>query len=244
MSGIALVTGASSGIGRAVAEHLLEAGWRVICAARGQGKLKAVFAGRDETLIWPLDVTDADAVAALPDALPTGWRDVEIIVANAGSDVGGRKLFADGDMTDWASTIETNVVGVMRVCHALLPGMLTRKRCDVVIIGSISGLSAYPGGAAYSPSKYAVRSFAESLRRDYPGAPLRVIEVRPGIVETGFATARTGSAADAADFYDSFPAKLQASDIAASVAFAIDQPQHVNISEITVVPTGDKPFGK
>jgi len=244
MSGTALVTGASNGIGRAVAEDLLGRGWRVVCTARGRERLEAAFAGRDGALIWPLDVTDAEAVAALPDALPEDWRGIELLVANAGSDVGGRKPFADGDMADWASTIETNVTGVMRICHALLPGMLTRARCDVVIVGSISGLSAYAGGSAYSPSKYAVRAFAESLRRDYPAAPLRVIEVRPGIVETGFAEARSGSADAAEDFYGSFPAKLQAADIAASVMFAIEQPARVNISEITVVPTGDKPFGK
>lgn len=239
---VALVTGASSGIGQAIAEDLLSQGLKVICAARRRDKLAELFGGRaEQALVWPLDVTEASSVTALPDSLPAGWREVEIVVANAGSDVGGRRHFDAGEMADWAATIETNVTGLMRVCHALLPAMVTRGRGHLVTLGSIAGLNTYAGGAVYSASKYAVRAFTEALRREYKNAPIRITEILPGMVRTGFAEARfRGDAKAAAEFYDSFPATLTAADIAASVRFALGQPPHVNIAQIVVTPTGDK----
>ena len=239
---IALVTGASVGIGRALAEGLLEQGLKVICAARRREKLEEIFAGRGEqALVWPLDVTDGAAVAGLLDALPADWRDIEVLVANAGSDVGGRRAFAAGEMADWASTIETNVTGLIRVCHVVLPGMLARGRGHLVTLGSIAGLSTYADGAVYSASKYAVRAFTEALRQDYKNAPIRITEILPGMVRTGFAEARfRGDAETAAKFYESFPATLAAEDIAAAVHFALAQPPQVNIAQIVVTPTGDK----
>ncbi len=239
---VALVTGASSGIGLATAERLLEQGVRVIAAARRREPLEAAFKDAGErVLLHPLDVTHGPAVAALPGALPEGWREVDIVVANAGSDVGGRRRFDEGEIEDWAGTIETNVTGVMRVCHALLPGMLARGRGHLVLLGSTSGLYVYPSGNAYAASKHAIHAFASLLRQDYKTAPLRVTEVLPGMVRTGFASARHhGDEAKAEAFYEAWPATIEADDIARAVLYALSQPPQVNIAQITVTPTGDK----
>ncbi len=239
---LCLVTGASRGIGQAVAESLLRKGHRVICAARGRARLEDVFASfGTQALIFPLDVTDAAAVAALPDSLPEGWREIDVLVANAGSDVGGRRNFVEADMADMAATVETNVTGLMRVCHAILPGMQARGRGHLVTLGSIAGLETYASGTAYNASKYAVRAFTQALRKDLKQSPIRITEILPGMVRTGFAEARFhGDAERAKDFYDSFPATLAAEDIAAAVLYALEQPPHVNVAQIVVTPTGDK----
>lgn len=238
---IALVTGASDGIGRAVAETLLARELKVICAARRRDRLEALYGNRAGAHVLSLDVTDGPAVAGLVEALPEDWRAIDILVANAGSDVGGRRRFDAGAMADWAATVDTNVTGLMRVCHAVVPGMLARGRGHVVTLGSIAGLHAVPGIGVYSATKFAVRAFTEALRRDYKQEPIRITEILPGLVRTGFAEARFhGDAAQAAAFYDSFPAALEAEDIAAAVLFALAQPPRVNVAQIVVTPTGDK----
>ena len=239
---IALVTGASRGIGLAIADRLLAEGLKVIFAARSEAALAALSAERGaKALPLALDVADDRAVAALPESLPEGWRDVDVLVANAGSDVGGRQRFDQGQADDWTSTMEINVNGVIRVCHAVIPGMLARGRGHVVTLGSIAGLATYGGGAIYAASKHAVRAFTEGLRKDYKTDPIRITEILPGLVRSGFAEARyRGDRDKAAAFYDSFPAALEPDDIAAATLFALGQPQHINISQIVVTPTGDK----
>ena len=239
---VALVTGASSGIGQAMVEALLAADCRVICVARNRSRLEAVTQNRPErTIPLAVDVTDAAAVAGMVEVLPEDWRTIDVLIANAGSDVGGRQAFDTGEVADWAATIETNVTGVIRTCHAVLPAMLQRGRGHLVILGSIAGLSTYKGGSIYAASKHAVHAFADSLRKDYSTEPIRITEILPGLVRTGFAEARhKGDAAKADAFYDSFPAALEAEDIAAAVMFALNQPQSVNIAQMVVLPTGNK----
>ena len=239
---VALVTGASSGIGQAVAEQLMDAGLRVICLGRNQETLDTLFAQRaPNALPLALDVTDADFSAKFESSLPEGWREIDILIASAGSDVGGRRRFDEGDMKDWAQTIDTNVTGLMRACYALLPAMLERGRGHVVTLGSVAGLYTYPGSAAYAPSKHAVHAFTDALRKDFPNEPVRITEVMPGLVRTGFASARhKGDTAMADAWYDTSPAYLTAQDVAASVMFALSQPDSVNIAQILVMPTGDK----
>ena len=239
---IALVTGASRGLGLAIADALLARGLKVIFAARGQALLEELCATRGENALpLALDVTDGPAVAGLLETLPEAWRAIDVLVANAGSDVGGRQRFDQGEVADWASTVEINVTGVMRICHAVIPGMLARGRGHVVTLGSIAGLGTYAGGTVYSASKYAIRAFTEALRKDYKNEPIRITEILPGLTRTGFAAARFGGDQDkAAEFYDSFPGALEPEDIAAAVLFALGQPQHVNIAQIVVTPTDDK----
>lgn len=239
---IALVTGATSGIGAAIAEDLISAGLKVICLGRRESKLQELFAGHEaQAHCLVIDVTDPEFANKLSTGLPDGWGEIDVLVASAGSDVGGRRPFTDGEVDDWTRTIDVNVNGVVRSCHAVLPGMLERGRGHVVTIGSVAGLYTYPGGSIYAPSKHAVHAFADSLRQDYTKEPVRITEILPGMVKTGFAEARhKGDTVTAEAFYDSYPAYLSAEDISAAVMFALNQPDHINIAQIVVTPTGFK----
>ncbi len=236
---VALVTGASSGIGESVAELLGAKGCRVVCAARRIDRLRALarrLGSRCHAL--ELDVTDPGSTAGLPDRLPDEFRKVDILVNNAGHDVGGRKRFDLGDMAQWAIIIEANVTGMIRVSRAVIPGMVARGRGHVVNIGSVAGLRPFPGGSVYAASKFAVHGFSEGLRADYACTGLRVTEIMPGVVRTEFARARWhGDEAKAEAFYDGFETVLRAEDVARCVVFALEQPADVVISQLVVVPT-------
>jgi 3-hydroxy acid dehydrogenase/malonic semialdehyde reductase len=239
---ICLVTGASSGIGLALVHQLLERGHRVVCIARDRARLESALVDCGEQVyLASVDVTDQASVDRLVVELPAQWQPIEILVANAGSDIGGRVEFVDGNMADWADTIATNVSGVMRICHAFLPSMIERNLGHVVTIGSTAGVNVYVGGAAYAASKYAVRAFTEALRLELKRSPIRITEVLPGTARTGFAAARhRGDSDRAANFYEQLDGTLDAKDVVAAVMYALDQPPHVNIAQILITPTSDK----
>ncbi len=232
-----LVTGASSGIGEATCRRLVGDGYRVVAAARSRDKLQAL---RDElgASLHPfvLDVNDANAVTRLPTELPAGFEQVEILVNNAGHDTGGRRRFDDGSADQWCAIIETNVAGLIRVTRAMIGGMLERGRGHIVNLGSIVALQPFEKGTAYVASKFAVHGFSETLRLDYAGRGIRVTEIMPGLVRTGFAGQRLGDAAAAKEFYDSFDTCLTAEDVADTVAYALKQPRHVEIAQLVVLP--------
>ena len=236
-SGVALVTGASAGIGAEICRTLVASGHRVIAAARNRGNLDALAGELGENLApLVLDVTDADAVAALVQNLPPGFEKVDILVNNAGHDSGGRRLFDEGSAEQWCDIMETNVQGLIRVTHALVGGMLQRGHGHIINLGSIAGLRPYATGTAYVASKYAVHGLSETLRLDYAGRGIRITEIMPGLVRSGFAEQRLGNADEAREFYDSFAACLRPEDVAATVAFAIAQPRHVEIAQLVVLP--------
>jgi 3-hydroxy acid dehydrogenase / malonic semialdehyde reductase len=236
---IALITGASSGIGLAVARMLIERGLKVICAARRRERLEPVVAelgARAHAL--PLDVTDAQATAGLIERLPRELREIDILINNAGHDLGGRRRFDEGDVDDWAAIIDANVTGVIRVTHAVIPGMLARGRGHIVNLGSIAGQRVMRHGNIYNASKFAVRALTEGLRMDYADTDLRITEILPGITRTGFAAARhRDDEARASAFYEGFPSTMTPDDVARTVLFALDQPPHVTIAQLVVVPT-------
>lgn len=236
---VALVTGAGSGIGAAIARLLAERGLTVVCCGRNRVKLEEVAARLEgRGVAFELDVTDTVATRELVDRLPANAREVDVLVNNAGHDKGGRRRFDDLDPDDMASVVEANVTGTIRVTHALVPGMLARGRGHVVNIGSIAGLQAGRNNGAYSASKFAVRGLTDGLRLDYAETPLRITEILPGITRTGFAAARHGGdLARAAEFYESFPVTMAPEDVARTVLFALDQPPHVTIAQLVVVPT-------
>ncbi len=239
---VVAVIGATSGIGASTVEYLAAEGARVIATGRRQERLGAL-ADRHGASVLPvaMDVTDADAVSGFEAALPSDWRDVHAVVVCSGHDAGGRQRFDQTPVEDLASVIDTNVTGTIRVCRALIEGMIARGEGHVVTLGSVSGLKTYPGGASYTASKFAVRALTEVLRHDYKTDPIRVTEVLPGLVRTEFATARhKGDADKASAFYDGADGTLDPEDIADAIVWALTRPASVDVAQIVVVPTTNK----
>jgi NADP-dependent 3-hydroxy acid dehydrogenase YdfG len=234
---VVLVSGASSGIGEAICRLLIAQQFRVVAAARNRDRLDQLAAQLGDAL-YPLvlDVTDSAAVRKLPQALPGEFRDVAMLVNNAGHDVGGRRLFEEGSAEQWCDIVETNVQGAIRLTHALIEGMLERSSGHIVNIGSIAGLKPYATGTAYVTSKFAVHGFSETLRLDYAGRGIRVTEIMPGLVRSGFAGQRLGDERKAEAFYDSFEQCLLPEDVAQTVLYALQQPKHVEIAQLVVLP--------
>jgi NADP-dependent 3-hydroxy acid dehydrogenase YdfG len=174
----------------------------------------------------------------LTDNLPPAFREIDLLVNNAGHDIGGRTRFDEGPADDWTNVIETNVSGLIRVTRAVLPGMIARGRGDVVNIGSVNALRVIPEMAAYSASKAAVHAFSDGLRADLANTPIRIIEILPGLTRTDIVVRRfRGDQARARAYYESFGVELQPEDIAASVLFAVRQPPHVTIAQLVVIPS-------
>lgn len=227
---VAVVTGASSGIGEASVRALAAAGFETVSAARRVERcreLAAEVGGRAVTL----DVTDAASVAAF--AAEVG--DVDLVVHSAGGALGLDRV-EDADLDGWRWMYEANVLGVVRVTQALLPGMRRRGQGHIVLLGSIAGFEVYPGGGGYTAVKHAVNALARTLRLELNGEPIRVTEVAPGMVETPFSLTRfDGDAERAAAVYRGVT-PLTATDIAEIVAFAATRPAHVDIDHIVVRP--------
>ena len=234
---VALVSGASGGIGAAICRQLVGAGYRVIGTARkleSQQVLQRELG--DDLYPLELDVTDAQAVRQVTSVIPADFSDIEVVVNNAGHDVGGRRKFEEGSAEQWCDIINANVQGMIRLTHALVDGMLARGTGHVVNMGSIAGLKPYATGTAYVTSKYAVHGLSETLRLDFAGRGIRVTEILPGLVRSGFAEQRLGDAQQAKDFYDSFEQCLDPDDVARTVLFALQQPGHVEIAQLVVLP--------
>lgn len=239
---ITLVAGASAGIGKATAMALAAQGGRVIVAGRSLDRLQGLAASIGETCLpLALDVTDAASTESLIDRLPENWRAIHGLVVCAGHDIGGRARFDTASADDWASTIDTNVTGTIRVCRAVIDGMLARAAGHIVTLGSTSGFKTYEGGSIYAASKFAIRAFTDSLCLDYRDTDLRVTEILPGMVKTEFATNRFRGDVDKAEaFYATRPANLTPEAVAETIVWAMQQPPEVNISQIVVQPTRNK----
>jgi len=241
---IALVTGASAGIGAATARVLAGAGARLILAARRRDRIAALAKELHEqhgteTRVLVLDVRDRATVFAALDNLPGPWREIDILVNNAGLSRGLEPV-PEGDPDDWEEMIDTNVKGLLWVTRAVLPGMVARDRGHVINIGSVSGHDVYPGGAVYCATKFAVHALTTGLRIDMKGTRVRVSTVDPGQVESEFSLVRFhGDEAQADAVYTKFP-PLQPEDVAEAVLFCVTRPPHVNIGEIILWPTDQK----
>lgn len=231
--GIAVVTGASSGIGAATARRLAAEGYDVVAGARRRERLDELAAGRPRIRAVTLDVTSADSVAALADELD----DVAVLVNNAGGAIGVEPI-QDADPADWQQMYETNVIGVLRVTQALLPALERGSGGHVVVTGSIAGHLVYEGGAGYAAAKHGTAALVETLRLELNGRPVRVTEVAPGMVRTEeFSLVRLrGDAAAASRVYDGIAEPLTAEDIADCIAFVVTRPAHVNVDLLVVKP--------
>lgn len=229
---VAVVTGASSGIGLATARHLAQRGFAVVLGARRLDRIEAAAAELGPpALAMRLDVTDEASVGEFCAALPR----VSLLVNNAGGAL-GRQAIADADLEDWRTMYETNVVGTARLVRTLLPKLVESGNGHVVNIGSVASFEAYAGGAGYIAAKHAVRAVTDVLRLELVGAPVRVSEVDPGMVETEFSLVRLGGdEAAAARVYQGMT-PLSADDVADVVAFVVTRPSHVDIDRVVVRP--------
>lgn len=239
--GLAVVTGASSGIGAATARRLAAEGFLVWAAARRIEKLAELAQASGGAGIVPvsLDVTEAASVSALADRLATasGLPELTLLVNNAGGAFGLDPV-ATADPADWLRMYETNVLGAMRMTQALLPLLQAGRGGHVMLTGSTAGHGVYEGGAGYSAAKYGARAMMETLRLELNGTPVRVSEVAPGMVETAeFSLVRFNGDADrAAAVYAGVDEPLTAEDIADVIAFVATRPAHVNIDSLIVRP--------
>jgi NADP-dependent 3-hydroxy acid dehydrogenase YdfG len=228
---LALVTGATSGIGRATALHLAALGARVVATGRRRERLAELAAAPHSLETLALDVRDWKAVEQA-----LAGREFDVVVNNAGLGRGIGPL-QDGLPGDWDEMLDTNVKGVLHVLRATLPRMLARKRGDHVILGSVAGRQIYPGGNVYCASKHAVRALYEALRLDTAGSGVRVSTVDPGMVETEFSVVRfKGDSERAAKVYQDMT-PLQPADVADAVAWIVTRPPRVNVGELVLWPT-------
>jgi NADP-dependent 3-hydroxy acid dehydrogenase YdfG len=231
---IAVVTGASSGIGEATARGLVKAGFKVALGARREDRLMAV-ARELGGLGLPLDVRDRGSIQAFVDAIAAEYGQVEILVNNAGLAAGLQPL-AEGNDDDWVQMMETNVLGVLRVTKAMLPLLRRAPRAHIVNLGSVAGFEVYPGGVGYTASKHAVRAITKTLRLELMGEPIRVTEVEPGLVETEFSLVRfKGDNERASSVYKGMQ-PLTGADIADCIIWVVTRPPNVNIDEMVVRP--------
>jgi len=237
---IAFITGASAGIGTACAEVFAEAGSHLLLAARRTDRLDSLATRlRDahgiRCHVFGLDVRDRAATEAAVAALPEEWREIDVLVNNAGLSR-GLETVHEGLVTDWEEMIDTNIKGLLWVTRAVLPGMVARDRGHVINLGSVSGHQVYPGGAVYCGTKFAVRAMTQGLRLDLLGTRVRCSTVDPGMVETEFSEVRFhGDTERAAEVYRSFP-PLQPRDVAEAVLFCATRPPHVAVQEILIMP--------
>ena len=231
---IAVVTGASSGIGEATARGLAGAGYRMVLGARREDRLMAVareLGGRG----FALDVRDLTSIQGFARAIESEYGQVEVLVNNAGLAAGLQPL-AEGSDDDWVQMMETNVIGLLRVTKALLPLLRRAPRAHIVNLGSVAGFEVYPGGVGYTASKHAVRAISKTLRLELVGEPIRVTEIAPGMVETEFSLVRfKGDRERAAAVYQGMQ-PLTGADVADCIVWAVTRPPHVNIDELVVRP--------
>ena len=235
---IALVTGAAGGMGRAISKALLQSGHRVILADRDVDAVRGLTAEMGEgALALPLDITDKVAVDGIVQHLPANWRPVDILINNAGHDIGGRIRFDEGSPDDWSSIIETNLIGMMRVTRALLPEMVRRDTGDIVNMSSISALRIVPDMAAYTTSKAGVRAFTDVLRGELAESGIRVTEILPGLTRTNIIRTRyRGDTAKEKAYFDAYKMALDPADVARCILFALSQPRSVQIAQLVVLP--------
>ncbi len=235
------ITGASSGIGYATALRCAKEKHRVLICARREDRLKELsekikeeFQG--EVHYFTLDVSNQKEVKKKLDALPDSWKEIDVLVNNAGLALGLESI-DQGSTQDWETMIDVNLKGLLYVTQAVVKGMLKRNRGHIINIGSISGREVYPGGSVYCSTKHAVRALTEGMKKDWHGMPLRISEVNPGFTETEFSLVRFKQDAKRADSVYQNTKPLLAEDVADAIYYCIGCPEHVDIREIFITAT-------
>lgn len=234
---IALVTGATSGFGEAMARRLIAGGAKVIATGRRADRLKALAddLATPALLTRELDVRDSASIAALLPSLPAEFAAIDILYNNAGLALGLGKAH-EASLEDWTTMIETNVTGLVRVTRAVLPGMVERNRGDVMNIASVAASYPYPGGNVYGATKAFVRQFSLNLRADLIGTKVRVTSIEPGMAETEFSVVRfAGDTEKAAGVYKGVHA-MSADDVALVCESVLKLPAHINVNTLELMP--------
>ena len=236
-----LITGASSGIGEGCARKFASQGARLILNSRSADKLTALAEELKEKYdaecyVMPFDVCDRDSAAAALNALPQEWKSIDVLVNNAGLAIGVDKEY-EGNLDEWDVVIDTNVKALLSMTRLVVPGMVERGRGHIINIGSIAGDAAYPGGSVYCATKAAVKALSDGLRIDLVDTPLRVTNIKPGLVETNFSVVRFRGDKEKADNVYRGIKPLNGDDIAEVVYFAASAPEHMQVAEILVMPT-------
>ena len=227
---VAVVTGASSGIGESTAKTLAGLGFHVVCVARRADRIKTLADEIGGTAVVA-DVTDQAAV----DAMAAGLDRVDVLVNNAGGAKGVEPV-ADADLEHWRWMWETNVLGTLRVTRALLPKLIDSGDGLIVTITSIAAFEIYDGGAGYTSAKHAQAALHRTLRGELLGKPVRLTEIAPGMVETEFSVVRFDGDQDRADALYQGLTPLVAADIADVIGFVASRPSHVNLDQIVIRP--------
>ncbi|MCC3246257.1 SDR family oxidoreductase [Methylocystis sp. WRRC1] len=233
-----LVTGATSGFGAAFARRFVKDGHRVIATGRRAERLAELASDIGGNLfIAKLDVTDLSAITDFLAALPEGWRDIDVLVNNAGLALGLSPAW-EASPQDWDTMIATNISGLVHMTRAILPGMVARNDGIILNIGSTAGEYPYPGAHVYGATKAFVRQFSLNLRADLVGRNIRVTDIEPGLVSgSEFSKVRFGGdEAKAAAVYEGTQ-PLTANDIAETASWIVSLPPHVNINRIEMMPT-------
>ena len=239
-----LVTGASSGIGEACARRFATEGARLALWARRRARLESLARTletqhRVVPQLAEVDVRDRAAVNRTAEALVAAGQVPDVLINNAGLASGLSKVH-EGDPEDWDRMIDTNLKGLLNVTRAILPHMVARRRGHVVNIGSTAGHQTYPMGNVYNATKFGVRALTEGMNLDVAGTPIRVSEVDPGFVETEFSEVRFhGDRERAKAVYQGFQ-PLTADDVADTIAYVVNLPEHVNILDLVIVPTAQR----
>lgn len=236
---IALITGATSGIGLATAHLLAKNNFRVILCGRRKDRLakeKTLLNDFTEVLTLTFDVRDHEAVKKTFETLPPEWKAIDVLINNAGN-AHGLDPIQNGDVRDWDAMMDINVKGLLYVSKEVIPGMVSRKSGHIINMGSIAGKEVYPNGNVYSASKFAVDALTKGMRMDLNPYGIKVTSINPGLVETEFSLVRfKGDENRAGSVYKGFK-PLTAEDIAGIILFVLQQPDHVVLADITVFPT-------
>lgn len=241
MKKIALITGATSGIGAACARKFAGAKYDLIITGRRENLLSVMADELTQGFgvqVLPLafDVRDREAVRRALESLPADWRSIDVLINNAGLALGLEPEYA-GDFADWETMIDTNVKGLLYMTRLVVPGMVERQKGHVINIGSVAGDAAYAGGAVYCATKAAVKVLSDGLRIDLAHTPVRVTNLKPGLVETNFSNVRFhGDTERASNVYKGIQ-PLTGDDIADVALYAAQAPAHVQIAEVLILAT-------
>ena len=235
---IAVVTGASAGIGEATARTLAAQGFHVVCVARRKGPIEKVAAEIGGTA-FTADVTDADAVAALTDSLDRA----DVLINNAGG-ARGLEPVLEADIEHWRWMWEANVLGTLLMTRALLPKLIDSGDGLIVTVTSIAALETYDNGSGYTAAKHAQGALHRTLRGELLGKPVRLTEIAPGAVETEFSLVRFGGDQQRADAVYTGITPLTAADVAEVIGFVASRPSHVNLDQIVIRPRDQASAGR